>query len=78
MPSRLTGPGSAGTGLSSSSHDAWSRRTPPTGTPSGRSTSCRTGASVGGVRATRYDVMADEEVADDASQILSQQPASGS
>ena len=30
------------------------------------------------VRATRYDVMADEEVADDASQILSQQPASGS
>ncbi|HTF60280.1 MAG TPA: general stress protein [Actinomycetes bacterium] len=35
-------------------------------------------ASVGGVRATRYDVMVDEEVADDASRILSQQPASGS
>jgi hypothetical protein len=32
-------------------------------------------ASVGGVRATRYDVIVDEEVADDAARILSQQSA---
>jgi hypothetical protein len=30
------------------------------------------------VRATCYDVMVDEEVADDEARILSQQPASGS
>jgi hypothetical protein len=32
-------------------------------------------ASIGGVRATRCDVMVDEEVADDAARILSQQSA---
>jgi hypothetical protein len=33
-------------------------------------------ASVGGVRATRYELMVDDEVADEAARILSQQSAS--